>query len=64
MFRRFGERQYTAFDLTYNLIKERNCEGKQYSVGFFTGMDYSHKIIPFGFLITCCETTSCFTSIF
>jgi hypothetical protein len=40
-----------SFDMTYNLVQDRNEDGKQWSVGMFAGLSATKKIVPFGLVL-------------
>ena len=54
-FELFGH--WMGFDFTYNIIQDRNKEGKEWRIGIFTGISASKKIVPFG-LVICNEETN------
>lgn len=43
-----------SFDVTYNLLRERTSETKQWGLGLFTGFDTNLRIVLFG----CCLLSS------
>ena len=48
-FRHFGH--WMGFDFTYNIIQERNKEGRAWRIGIFTGISSSKRLVPFGLVI-------------
>ena len=48
-FYRFGGT--VGFDFTYNLVRDKPINGKQYSIGAFVGVDNNVRITPFGLAI-------------
>ena len=54
---------WVGFDLTFNLIQEKNKDGRTWKVGIFTGISSSKKIVPFGLVICNEETTERFVQI-
>lgn len=40
-----------SFDVTYNLLKDRSKEGKQWGVGVFTTFDTNLRICPVAFCL-------------
>lgn len=37
-----------SFDLTYNIIKGKNYNGRQWALGFFATTDANLRIVPIG----------------
>jgi hypothetical protein len=53
-----------GFDMTYNLVQERDNNGRQWAVGIFTGISSSKKIVPFGLVLCNQETKQRYYQIF
>jgi hypothetical protein len=53
-----------AFDVTYNLIKKRSKDNKQWGLGFFSGQDGGLKTIIFGICLTVNEKIESMKRIF
>ncbi len=49
MYHRFGDT--CSFDVTYNIIKERSTDKKQWGVGVFTGFDTNMRILIFAVVL-------------
>jgi hypothetical protein len=67
-FRKYGEKQFITFDITYNLIKEvkRSEEGqnKKWGVGFFLGKNNHNKALCFCICILNTETANSLAGVF
>lgn len=53
-----------SFDITYNLLKNRSTDKKQWGVGVFTMFDSNLHIIPVAFCILLRETGKAFATLF
>lgn len=62
MYRLFGD--FCTFDITYNLLKERNTDKKQWGVGVFTGKDSNMRILIFAIALISNESTTSMQKVF
>lgn len=42
-----------SFDITYNILRNRTHDGRQWGVGTFTTFDSNLRIIPVAYAIIC-----------
>jgi len=60
-FKKYGEKQFVTFDITYNLIKEvkkSESQTKKWGVGLFLGKNNHNKAICFCICILNSETAN------
>lgn len=62
MYRRFGD--VCTFDITYNIIKERSSDKRQWGVGVFTGLDTNMRILIFAVALISNESTNSMEKLF
>ncbi len=53
-----------SFDITYNILKNRTKDGRQWGVGTFTTFDSNLRIVPVGFVVLSKEDSETFALIF
>jgi hypothetical protein len=52
------------FDLTYNLIREKASQNKQFAVGAFVSLDNNSRIVPVCLVIMADESKESFVRVF
>lgn len=62
MYQKFGD--FIFFDITYNLIKQKTNDNRQYGVGVFSGLDNNLRIVVFAVALISRETTESIIKLF